>query len=233
MTVEAAPAASETVLTTEAPATAAAPAAAPASAPAHGAETVLTTDESKTTETPKPTLTAEEQAAADAQAKKDDEAKGAPEAYTDFKLPENFKANDQFLGEFKNIAKELNLSQEQAQKLVDLQTKEGANTAQRFTSELQAHVDKTATGWATAAKADPEYGGEKFTENVAIAKQALDTFGTPELKNLLKESRLGSHPEVIRFMFKAGKAISQDGFVPGRSASASKDAASTLYGSTK
>lgn len=231
----AAPAASETVLTAEAsaPAAAPAPAEAPAPAPAPAADTVLTTEAPKPDGASKPELTDAEKAAAEEKAKKDGEAKGAPEEYAEFKLPETFKVDEPLMGEFKTLAKELGLSQEAAQKLVDMQAKLQAGNASAFTETLQAHVDKTAGEWRTAAKADPEYGGVKFDENVAIAKQALDAFGTPELKALLNESRLGSHPEVIRFMFKAGKAISQDGFVPGRAGSAAKDTASTLYGSTK
>jgi hypothetical protein len=234
MSDAAAPAASETVLTTEAPAPAAAPgvAAAPAPAAAPAAETLLTPEAPKPDDAPKPEPTAEEKAAAEAQAKKDGENKGAPEVYADFKLPETFKVDEPVMGEFKTLAKELGLTQEAAQKLVDMQAKLQTGNATAFTENLQAHVEKTASEWATAAKTDPEYGGAKFDENVAVAKQALDTFGTPELKALLKESRLGNHPEVIRFMFKAGKSISQDGFVPGRASSAAKNTADVLYGTS-
>jgi hypothetical protein len=48
-----------------------------------------------------------------------------------------------------------------------------------------------------------------------VAKKALDAFGTTELRSLLNESGLGNHPEVIRFMFRAGKAISEDSMVTG------------------
>jgi hypothetical protein len=48
-----------------------------------------------------------------------------------------------------------------------------------------------------------------------VAKKALDAFGTAELRSLLNESGLGNHPEVIRFMFRAGKAISEDSMVTG------------------
>jgi len=228
---------SETVLTEAAAAPAEAPAAAPASAPAAAPATspdTLLTDDSTTTDDATKPADADADKAKDGEddTAKKDEAKGAPEQYADFTLPETFKVDDTVLGEFKTLAKELNLPQEAAQKLVDMQAKLQSGNAEAFTQTLQAHVDKTAQDWANTAKADPEIGGAKFTENVAVAKTALDTFGTPELKALLKESRIGNHPEVIRFMFKAGKAISQDGFVPGRSSSAAKSAADVLYGST-
>lgn len=237
---DAAPAASDTVLTAAAPAPAEAPAAAPASAPAAApvapAEpSSLLTDEpaAKPTEEAKPELTDAEKAEAEKAAKEAEKPQGAPEQYEDFKLPENFQADAAVLDGFKVIAKDLGLTQEAAQKLVDFQTAQAVKNAQGYGTALQTHVDTVAKEWATTAQADPEIGGAKFAENVAVAKQALDTFGTPELKTLLKESRIGNHPEVIRLLFKAGKAISQDGYVPGRAASAAKDTASTLYGTTK
>jgi hypothetical protein len=230
-------AASDTVLTDSATASTDASAATTADTTTATAapDTLLTGDDAKPAPTDDATKTEEptkegEEGKEDA---KKEEQKGAPEEYEAFKLPETFKVDEPVMGEFKTLAKELGLSQEAAQKLVDMQAKLQGNNATAFTQSLQAHVDKTATEWAATAKADPEYGGAKFSENVAVAKQALDAFGTPELKALLNESRLGSNPELIRFMFRAGKAISQDGFVSGRAASAAKDTASALYGSTK
>jgi hypothetical protein len=85
--------------------------------------------------------------------------------------------------------------------------------------------------WVEGARSDKEFGGEKLTENLAVAKRALDTFGTPELRTLLNESGLGNHPEIIRAFFRAGKAISEDKFVTAGSGSpkGAKDAANALY----
>lgn len=225
---EAAPA-GETILTTEA-----APAAAPAvaSAPAPEASTLLTADPAAPAAAPAVAaeLTDAQKAEAAEAAKTAEPKVGAPEVYEDFKLPDNFKANEAVLTEFKAVAKELGLTQEAAQKLVEFQTSQSVKSAQAVTTEMQAHVERTATEWAATAKADPEYGGEKFAENMGLASAALKAFGNPELKTLLNESRLGNHPELVRFMVKAGKAISQDGFVSGRAGTGTpKDAASTLY----
>jgi hypothetical protein len=67
----------------------------------------------------------------------------------------------------------------------------------------------------TNSKGDKEFGGDKLSENLGVAKKALDAFGTAELRSLLNQSGLGDHPEVIRFMYRAGKAISEDRFVGG------------------
>lgn len=147
---------------------------------------------------------------------------GAPEAYEAFTLPEGIKLDEPVMGEFQTLAKELNLPQEAAQKLVDLAGKMQLGTVE----QIQATVERQSQEWAEASKADKEFGGDTFDANLALAKSALDKFGSPELKTMLSETKLGNHPEVLRFMVRAGKAISQDGFVPGGSGAASKDARS-------
>lgn len=158
-------------------------------------------------------------------AKPEDAPQGAPEEYADFTLPEGAKVNAEALADLKAFAKEKNLSQEDAQKLVDL----GVKNAQDVTTTMQAHIEQVRNEWSEASRTDKEFGGDKLDENLAVAKQALDTFGTPELTALLTESGLGSHPEVVRAFFRVGKAISEDRLVPGTKAPASRDPLSKLY----
>lgn len=160
-------------------------------------------------------------------AKDDGEKQGAPEQYEDFAAPEGVQLDAELVGDLKTIAKELNLSQKDAQRVADL----GPKLMQKLQGHQAEAFAKVRQTWADEAKADKEYGGEAFAENLGAAKKALDSFGTPELRTLLNESGIGNHPEVIRFMVRAGKAISSDSFVAGeRSASgAGKDPAKTLY----
>lgn len=129
----------------------------------------------------------------------------APETY-EFKAPEGRTFDDQIIKEYSDVAKELNMPQEHAQKLLD-------RLAPKLQERQMERLEAVRTEWAEAATADKEFGGEKLQENLALAKTALDKFGTPELRSLLNESGLGNNPEVIRFMFRAGKAISGDRFV--------------------
>lgn len=143
-----------------------------------------------------------------------DAPQGAPEKY-EFTAPEGKEFDAEVIGQFSDIAKELNLSQEAAQKLVETM---GPKIAER----QMAQVEMVRNEWAQQAQADKEYGGEKLQENLAVAKKALDSFGTPELRALLNESGLGNNPEVIRFMFRAGKAISEDTYVGNSTGAANK-----------
>lgn len=138
---------------------------------------------------------------------------GAPEKY-EFKAPEGQEFDAGTIEAFSEIAKELNLTQEAAQKLLD---RMGPTIETQQKGQLQAIHNE----WKQASQTDKEFGGEKLAENLSVAKKALDAFGSPELRALLEQSGLGNNPEVIRFMFRAGKAISEDSFV-GRSTGAGK-----------
>jgi hypothetical protein len=148
-----------------------------------------------------------------------DKPQGAPEKY-EFKLPDGVQMDEAGLAKFSEFAKGLNLPQEAAQQMLD---KMGSHQAEA--------IERVKAEWSEGAKADKEFGGDKLNENLAVAKKALDQFGTPELRTLLNESGLGNHPEIIRAFFRAGKAISEDRFVASSAGgqSATRDAAKSLY----
>lgn len=137
----------------------------------------------------------------------DDKVDGkAPEAYEKFSLPEGYEYDEKLAGDFGGVAKELGLSQDKAQKLVD-------HYIQLTQKAIQVHNERSAQiseEWKTSAETDKEYGGAKFAENMAVAKKALESFGTPDLTKHLNESGLGNHPEIIRFCWKVGKLLSDD-----------------------
>lgn len=132
---------------------------------------------------------------------------GAPEKY-EFKAPEGQAFDNTVVEQFSEVAKELNLPQDAAQKILD-----------KMAPAIQARQDEALqavrTEWEATSKADKEFGGDKLAENLAVAKRAMDQFGTPELRELLNTTGLGNHPEIIRTFYRAGLAISEDGFVSG------------------
>ena len=153
-----------------------------------------------------------------------------PEKY-EFKTPEGSNLDPAVIEQYSEVAKELGLSQENAQKVID---KIAPALAQRQTESLQA----AQSAWLESTKADKEVGGEKLEQNLAVAQKALNTFGTPELKSLLNDSRLGDHPEVARLLYRVGLAISEDKLVTGNqpvtgSQSPMDAALSKLYPSQK
>jgi hypothetical protein len=126
----------------------------------------------------------------------------------EFKSPEGVSFDAEVLKTYGDAAKELQLAPEAAQKLLD-------RIAPAMQERQSKQLDQMRTEWMETSKADKEFGGAKLQENLATAKKALDAFGSQALRDLLNESGLGNHPEVIRFFLKAGKAIDTDRYVGG------------------
>lgn len=156
-----------------------------------------------------------------------DKPAGAPEKYEDFKLPEGVVVPDEVKGEYLNLFKEANLSQDTAQKFIDFQLKVEKKAAEALTK----HWDDTHAGWKKAIKEDKDFGGEKFKENRAFAKAALASeFADPELAEALEVTGAGNHPAVFRLLARIGKAASDDKLVPaGKGKGAEKDPAKKLF----
>jgi hypothetical protein len=142
----------------------------------------------------------------DGVAKNDGKADDAPPVY-DFKAPEGVELDATAVDRFKTVAGELKLPAESAQKVVDLYADIRKAEAEAFANQVQA--------WGDEVKADKELGGDKLAENLAVAKKAVDAFGSDEIRSLLDSTGMGNHPAVVRMMVKIGKAISEDGFVKG------------------
>ena len=110
---------------------------------------------------------ASDQQAAD-QANADDAAnsdapKGAPETY-EFKDPEGSSFDAKVIEEFASVAKELDMPQDAAQKIID---KVGPVIAARQAEQRDATIQQ----WAADAKTDKEFGGDKLSENLSVAKK--------------------------------------------------------------
>lgn len=159
--------------------------------------------------------------------KADDKPAGAPEKY-EFKPPEGKEFSAPIIEAYSAVAKELNLPQDSAQKILDVIA---PKVAEQVETNFKEGLARYKADLAEQAKADKEFGGEKLAENLAVAEKALDAFGTPALRTLLKDSGLANHPEMIRAFLKVGKSISEDRFVPGRTQppTAGKNPAQALY----
>lgn len=155
---------------------------------------------------------------------KEQKQEGAPEKY-EFQAAEGVELDTEALKDFEPVARDLNLTNEQAQKLVDAYPKILAGVQQRQAEAWQAQTEQ----WAVDVKADKEIGGDKLTANLSAAQRALDQFGTPELKEYLNTTGLGNHPDLVKTFVKIGKAMSEDGMVDG-SNQGQRSAAEVLYG---
>lgn len=135
---------------------------------------------------------------------------GAPDEYGEFTVPEGFEFDEAQLGQLHSMFKRMNLSQEDAQKMVDDHIRAVNDRNEAYQAERkQAFVDMT-TEWLNSAKADKEIGGDAFDESVSSALLVIDKVGTPEFKQLLRETGIGNHPELIRVLSRVGRLMKED-----------------------
>lgn len=154
------------------------------------------------------------------------EKPAVPETY-EFKAPEGSELDAKLIESFTPLAKELGLSNEQAQKVVDL-----VPQLQQRIAEQQAEAwGKQVQDWAEAVKADKEIGGDNFQGSLVAVQKVMQQFGTPELKQMLEQTGMGNNPELVKLIVKVGKAMSEDQFIAGgKSNGGARDVASILYG---
>lgn len=148
---------------------------------------------------------------------KDGDKPALPEKY-EFKVPEAFAIDEALHAEFDPLLRELNLTQEQAQKLVDFGPKFIAPAIDAAVAGVLKQIGyEGSKGWAAAAKADKEFGGDKWTESRGQINALLDNteFVSPGLKDMVLRSPLGTNPEFLRLLHRVNTRISQDGYVPG------------------
>ena len=166
-----------------------------------------------TTDTQQQAESVQEQQVSDETAVEDETSEsetleGAPETYEfNTKISDDSSELDpEVVTAFGEVAKELDLPQDAAQKVLD-------KVAPVIQAKQAKVLEQVKTDWANDSQADKEFGGENLAENLEIAKKSLDAFGSDTLKSLLHETGFGNHPEIIRFMFKVGSAISEDSYV--------------------
>ncbi|MBQ6909447.1 MAG: hypothetical protein IJP88_10670 [Synergistaceae bacterium] len=144
---------------------------------------------------------------------------GAPEAYEPFTLPDGMDMNapdvQEAMGEAESLFREIGLTQEQAQKLIDLHTKHWIGGAvedeENFNSQLQAQIDN----WGEQTKRDPEFGGSRLNQAKVYVNRAISKLGGKSLLNALtKETGVINHPAVWRAFARMGRDyFTEDKFV--------------------
>lgn len=141
------------------------------------------------------------------------DAPSAPEKYEPFKVPEGFTLSEPIAAEAGTLFKELNLSQDQAQKLIDFhaaKTREAAEAPGKLWADTQEE-------WVKAVKADPEIGSKLPVVKQTIAK-AIDSLPAPlaaEFRQAMDYTGAGNNPAFIKAFYKFATQLTEGGHVSG------------------
>ena len=127
-----------------------------------------------------------------------------PSAYA-LTMPEGF--NDDHKAQFVDMAKEMGLTQEQTQKLIERSAKINADTQAAQVVARNEQVD----AWNAALKADKDFGGTAFDSNVQYALAGLKHIDADgELTKMLDSSGYGSNPTVLKALARLGRDLNDD-----------------------
>jgi len=140
-------------------------------------------------------------------------APGAPDSYSDFRLPEGYTLDKDLLAEATPLFKELNLSQDQAQKLIDTYTKQ--TSAQE--ARLLKLVEDTRAKFVADLKADPVMGSnlEAVRTDINRAFTHLPADVVTAAKAALDFTGGGDHPAIVRAFYELSKLVNEGTHVSG------------------
>lgn len=155
--------------------------------------------------------------------------KEVPEKY-DLKLQKDSLLDADHIERIAEYAKKQGLSNDEAQAVLE----RDENAVSTFQARQTEELEKLSKNWINDARADKEYGGKDFDKNIHLANQVIRKFASPELQEILVNTRYGNHPELIRVFTKIGKAMGDDTLeLGGQAPAVPKSNAQLLYGDNK
>lgn len=130
-----------------------------------------------------------------------------PEKY-EIKAPDGYDLNETVVAEASTLFKEMGLTNDQAQKLVDFQAKLQKDAAEA----PYAAYDAMREDWQSQVKADPELG-PKLPQVKETIGRALDSLGDATLVASFREAMnltgAGDHPAFIKAFYKLAQAVNE------------------------
>lgn len=145
------------------------------------------------------------------------ESSGAPESYTDFSVPEGHTLDAAAIESATPMFRELGLTQDQAQKLVDFYSTQVG----KINAENEGYMETMRTQWREELKADKDIGGKLDQVKVEIGR-AIDRL-PPTVREPFKEAMnltgAGDHPAVIKAIHAFASLIGEGTHVTGNAPS--------------
>lgn len=126
--------------------------------------------------------------------------------YSGLTVPDGYVLDQAAIAELTPLLTEAKATPEVAQKFID------AHVAhlEKMRSEAIKAEQAAARAWAEELKNDPEIGGAKLDETLALGKKVLMKYGSAELTQAIEEFHLGSYAPFVKFVVAMAKDIRPD-----------------------
>jgi hypothetical protein len=163
---------------------------------------------------------------------------GAPEKY-EIAAPEGMTFDAEAFEAVEPVLRELDLSGPAAQTIVNAYAEKVLPLLEQRSAARQQEANVAfRKQLADEARADPEIGGANFERTVDLVAQFWNAMGIKPgtgFRQLLDDSGIGNHVELLRALSRAGKAMGEGGFVPsdGAGQGGRKSDADVFYGGEK
>tara|TARA_R110002049_G_scaffold107453_2_gene255203 strand:+ start:1248 stop:2084 length:837 start_codon:yes stop_codon:yes gene_type:complete len=118
-----------------------------------------------------------------------------PETHTEY-------IGEDQINQFKNVAHNIGLNNEQVKQLIDFQVKNIDAQAQRYQTDIAVQKQHTEESLKK------EWGHE-YDMNVRNARRALQVYGDPEITELMN-GEAGNIPAVVKMFARLGKEVTED-----------------------
>ncbi len=159
----------------------------------------------------------------------------APETYAEFTIPDGLTMDEAGMTEFQALAKEQDLTQEQAQKLLEFggsKIKDMVTAPYRMWNELQ-------TTWQAEINADPEIGGTHLEDTIAAAAELYKISPSnpyvkseteaKALQDALNLTGVGNNPAMVRLFARIGMSLREPAPLSGGVVPQEKNILDSLY----
>tara|TARA_Y100001951_G_scaffold101763_1_gene107195 strand:- start:177 stop:1025 length:849 start_codon:yes stop_codon:yes gene_type:complete len=119
-------------------------------------------------------------------------------------IPEGIQNNEPMETFFRKSMHDAGLSQKQAQHMYKSYTEYAGQSTDQHGKDMETKEK----AWDTEIRQE---FGLAYTDQLESAKAAVEEFGSEDLKDYLNDSRLGNHPEMIKFAAKIGSELLEKG----------------------
>ena len=145
----------------------------------------------------------------------DDDLFGVPENY-DYSKYRNligYDFDDELTEKFAPVAKKLNLSQKSVEMLMDIAYEMSKKQNERFENDEKIKQINCIKNYSKMFDEDdelPNQNSVQIQEYMKVADYAYNRFASSALKEILKETGLIYHPELIKMFYKIGELAQED-----------------------
>ena len=172
---------------------------------------------------------------------KEEKLNQAPETYDfkDIELPEGIQFDEVLASKFEPVARELNLTQEDASKLVNMlvehQKEQLGNQKEIIAQFKKQELEATKIEYQRLLETDKEISGkgkEQYEAYLNLADKGYGAFASDELQNVISQYGLDYHPAVIKHFYRLGKLCGQDSVQNSQTPVEKQNPADILYGNS-